>query len=84
MKSNVDKLDIDKFKNVPSGLRSLKLKVDKLSTDKLETTPADLGKLINVVNNDIVKKTEYDELVKKLNAIKIVDNSVKNLTITQI
>ena len=84
MKSNVDKLDIDKFKNVPSGLRSLKLKVDKLSTDKLETTPADSGKLINVVNNDIVKKTEYDELVKKLNAIKIVDNSVKNLTITQI
>ena len=66
MKSNVDKLDIDKFKNVPSGLRSLKLKVDKLSTDKLETTPVDLGKLINVVNNDVVKRLNMMNWLKNL------------------
>ena len=66
MKSNVDKLDIDKFKNVPSGLRSLKLKVDKLSIDKLETTSVDLGKLINVVNNDVVKRLNMMNWLKNL------------------
>ena len=66
MKSNVDKLDIDKFKNVPSSLRSLKLKVDKLSIDKLETTPVDLGKLINVVNNDVVKRLNMMNWLKNL------------------
>ena len=45
LKSNVDKLDIDKLKNVPSGLSSLKSKVDKLDIDKLETIPVDLSKL---------------------------------------
>ena len=30
LKSDVDKLDIDKLKNVPSGLSNLKSKVDKL------------------------------------------------------
>ena len=29
LKSDVDKLDIDKLKNVPSGLSNLKSKVDK-------------------------------------------------------
>ena len=38
LKSNVDKLDIDKFKNVPSNLSNLKSKVDKLNNGKLETT----------------------------------------------
>ena len=45
LKSNVDKLDIDKLKNVPSRLSSLKSKVDKLDIDKLETIPFDLSKL---------------------------------------
>ena len=39
LKSDIDKLDIDNLKNVPSGLSSLKSKVDKLDTGKLETTP---------------------------------------------
>ena len=30
LKSDVDKLDIDKLKNVPSGLNSFKSKIDKL------------------------------------------------------
>ena len=41
-------------------------KVDKLDIWKLETTSVDLGKLSNLVNNDVAKKNEYDELVKKL------------------
>ena len=35
LKSDEDKLDIDKLKNVPAGLNSLKSKVDKLDVDKL-------------------------------------------------
>ena len=35
LKSDVNKVDIDKSKNMPSGLSSLKGKVDKLHADKL-------------------------------------------------
>ena len=59
LKSDVDKLDIHKMKNVPRGLSNLKSKVGKLGIGKLETTPVDISKLSNVVKNDGVKKTEY-------------------------
>ena len=32
--ADVDKLDIDKFKNIPTNLSNLKSKVDKLDIDK--------------------------------------------------
>ena len=35
----------------------------------------DLSKLSNVVKNDVIKKTEYDELGKKLNNIRTTDTS---------
>ena len=44
-------------------------KVDKLDVGKLETTPGDLTKLSNIVENNTVEKAEYNELVKKVNAI---------------
>ena len=56
LKYNVDKLDIDKFKNVPSNLNNLKSKVDKLDVDKLVLDPVDLSKLNDVVKNDVVKE----------------------------
>ena len=34
LKSDVDKLDIEKVKNIPSNLSNLKSKVDKLCVDK--------------------------------------------------
>ena len=34
LKSNVDKLDVDKWKNVPTILRNLKSKVDQLVVNK--------------------------------------------------
>ena len=68
----VDKSDTDKLKNVPSGLRSLKSRVHKLRIGKWENTPVDLSE---VVRNDVAKRTEYDELVKKVNAIKTTDTS---------
>ena len=45
MKSNVDRLDIDKLKNVLSGLSNLKSKVAKLDVDKLVAVPVDLSKV---------------------------------------
>ena len=48
-KSNVDKLDIDKLKKVPTNLNNLKSKVDKLDIDKLVPIPVDLSKLSDIV-----------------------------------
>ena len=58
LKSDLDKLDVDKSKNVPSGSGSFKSKVDELNIGKLETTPVDLSKLSDVVKNEVVKKAE--------------------------
>ena len=45
LKSNVDKLDIDKLKNVVSNLTNFKSKLNILDVDKLVPVPFDLGKL---------------------------------------
>ena len=66
LKSDVDKLDIDKLKNVPSGLSSLKSKVEKLDVGKLEITPVDLSNLSDVVKNEVVKKTEHNAKIKDI------------------
>ena len=55
LKSNVDKLDIDKLKNKPSNLSNLKSKVDKLDVDKLVPVPIDLSKVSDVVKKDVQK-----------------------------
>ena len=39
------------------------------------TTSVDLSKPSNVAKNDAVKKTEYDELVKKVNTVQTTDTS---------
>ena len=41
LKSEVDKLDINKFGKMPSSLNSLKSKVDKLDFDNLKLVPVD-------------------------------------------
>ena len=45
LKAEVDKLDINKLVNVPSGLNNLKRKVDDLDVDKLKTLPVDLNNI---------------------------------------
>ena len=40
-----------------------------MDIDKLVPVPVDLSKLSNVVKNDVVKKTVFDELVEKVNKI---------------
>ena len=67
LKSNVDKLDIDKLKNVPTNLRNLKIKVDKLVVDKLVPIPVDVSKL-----SDVVKKDVYNNKIKNIEE-KILD-----------
>ena len=56
LKSDVDKLDIGKLKNVPKNLSNLKNKLDKLDFDKLVPALVDLSKLSDVVKNNVVKK----------------------------
>ena len=55
LKTDLDKLDIDKLKNVPSNLSNLKSKVDRLDIDKLVPVPVNLNKLSDIVENYIVK-----------------------------
>ena len=40
-----------------------------MDIDKLTPVPNDLAKLSNVVKNDVVKKTEYNKLVTKVDNI---------------
>ena len=41
LKAEVDKLEINKFVNVPTSFNNLKAKVDDLEVDKLKTVPVD-------------------------------------------
>ena len=52
-----------------TNLASLKTEVDKLDINKLVPVPNDLVNISNVVKNEVVKKTEYNRLVTKVNNI---------------
>ena len=65
---NMSHIDVSSYA-LKSNLASLKTEVDKLDIDKLTSVPIDLAKISNVVKNDVVKKTEYDKLVNKVNGI---------------
>ena len=65
---NVSHVDVSSFA-LKSNLASLKTEVDKIDAGKLKTVPVDLAKLSNVVKNDVVKKTEYNKLVAKVDNI---------------
>ena len=82
LKSDVDKLDIDKLKNLPSSLSNLKSKVHKLDVDKLVPVPLDLSKLSYVVNNYVVKKDACNAKIKDIET-KIADitNLATNTTL---
>ena len=56
-------------------LASLKSEINKLVIGKLESTPVDLSKLSHIVKNEVVKEDMHDELVKRVNAIHIIDTS---------
>ena len=56
LKAEVDKVDVDKLKNVPTNLSNLKSKVDKLDIDELVTVSVDLSKLSNIVKMMLLKR----------------------------
>ena len=66
LKSDVDKLDTDKLKNVPTNLSNLKSKKDKLDVDKSVPVLVDLSKLSDVVKNDVVKKDKCNDKIKNI------------------
>ena len=56
-----------------TNLANLKTEFDKLDINKLVAVLTDLSKLSNVVKNDVVKKTVFDKLVAKVDAINTSD-----------
>ena len=65
---------MNKLTNVSSILNSLKIKLDDLDLDKLKTVSVDLIKLINVVENEVVKNLKFYILKAKVNnSKKILD-----------
>ena len=64
-----------------TNLAALKTEVDKIDTDKLETAPTDLAKLTNAIENDVVKKTDYNTKVTSIEAqiAGLAKNTVNNL-----
>ena len=66
LKTEIDKLDINKLKSLPNNFTNLKTKVDKLDINKLAPVPVDLSKVTNVVKNEVVKKVEYNAKIKSI------------------
>ena len=62
---NITHVDMSSFASM-TNLAALKTEVDKIDADKLKTVPVDLAKLSNVVNNDVVKKTDYNTKVTSI------------------
>ena len=82
LKNNLDRLDIDKLKNVPTNISNLKSKVDKLNVDKLVPDSVDLSKLSNVVKNGAVKKDVYNAKIKNIeDKIPDITNLATNTTV---
>ena len=69
---NVPHVDVNSFA-LKSNIAGLKSEIDKIDADKLKTVPVDLAKLSSVVKNDVVKKTDYNRLVTKVDNIDITN-----------
>ena len=64
---NINHVDVSSFAS-KTNLAALKTEVDKIDADKLKTTPSDLAKLTNSIENDVVKKTDYNTKVTSIEA----------------
>ena len=65
---NISDVDTSSFA-LKTNLANLKTELDKLDIEKLLPLPTDLSKLSNIIKNNVVKKTVYDELVAKVDDI---------------
>ena len=59
LKTQVDKLDINKLKSLSNNLSNLKSKVDKLDIDKLAPVAVDLSKITNIENFDKIRTGKF-------------------------
>ena len=77
---NITHVDVSSFAS-ETNLAALKTEVDKIDTDKLKTAPNDLAKLTNAIENDVVKKTDYNTKVTSIEAqiAGLTKNTVDNL-----
>ena len=82
----MDKLDIDKLKNIPTSLSNLISTLDKFDVDKLVYIPADLSELSDVVKNDVVTKDVYNNNIEdKIPSITNLDtNAALNVKINEV
>ena len=62
---NITHTDVSSFDS-KTNLAALKTEVYKIDVDKLKTVPVDLAKLINAVENYLVKKTDYNTKVTSI------------------
>ena len=77
---NITHVDVTSFAS-KTNLAALKTEVDKIDADKLKTVPVDLAKLSNVVDIDVVKKTDYNTKVTSIESqiAGLTKNTVDNL-----
>ena len=75
------KTDLDNITHVDksgfaleTNLSSLKSEIDKLDISKLSNVPTDLSKLTNKVANELVEKTDFSALEKKVSEL---ENKIK-------
>ena len=80
---NITHVDVSSYAS-KTNLAALKTEVGKIDVDKLKTTPTDLAKLSNVVKNDVLKKTDYNNKVTSIEAQieGLTKNTVDNLADT--
>ena len=64
-----------------TNLAALKSEADKIDVDKLKTTPTNLAKLTNAVENDLVKKTDYNTQLASIESqiAGVTKNTLDNL-----
>ena len=77
---NITHTDVSSFAS-KTNLAGLKTELDKIDADKLKTVPVDLAKLSNVVNDDVVKKTDYNTKVTGIESqiAGVTKNTLNNL-----
>ena len=77
---NITHVDVSSFAS-KTNLAALKNEVDKIDVDKLKTVPVDLAKLTNAIENDLVKKTDYNARVTNIKSqiAGVTKNTLDNL-----
>ena len=78
--NNITHVDVSSFAS-ETNLAALKTEVDKIDADRLKTAPTDFAKLTNAIEQDVVKKTDYNTKVTSIKAqiAGLTKNTVDNL-----